>query len=708
MKYTQFTEDVFVIDCWPNTKEKENTLIELINRVKIFGAPIILCGHYPVSPEIQSMVDYYLFDSKNDLLYEKDYARYGINSDRWSNGGHYKLTNKVEFHHDYAIWETMRNAFEFANVLGKKYIHFLEYDNLPDEFQYKQAFMEYVRNHDAVVYEYNEGSTKENNPYSSTYIFSIRTQIALDMIDQINTKDEYFKNKPDRWQLEKVFYQTLQKVTGNIFVSKYISNNNELNMYAAWNRNGILMNGAKFQTYFGVDDVNRLHIHFISGFNNQPADKDYLVEVRYNNKNRFYNVLKGQYHLFELGGYKQGSEVIVLYQGVEVHREILKDNIKEYKRKNDLKLDKTGERERKLNYNFVDGAFIEILEDGDYTYNVEFIDKKSGNALFSIDLKSNHWAKSGIKYYVDWLIRIKGIDTDFFYEYEFEPKDKKVFICFETKSLGDTLAFMPYVDEFRKEHNCKVVCSTFNNNLFRKQYPDVEFVEPGSVVNDVYSLYRLGLFYKDGKIDYERHPTDPKPEPLLKIASDILGLDYKEVRPKLGKFGMKKRKLVSIAIHSTAQAKYWNNPDGWQDVVDYLIKEGYEVRLLSKEEEGYMGNFRPKGVTIQPPGSLYEVMKTLEESEFFMGISSGLSWLAWSMNIPTVIISGFTDIETEPIDNVVRIINKDVCNSCWNKYNFDAGDWNWCPVMKGTEFQFECTKKITSKHVIEKINHLVK
>ena len=46
----------------------------------------------------------------------------------------------------------------------------------------------------------------------------------------------------DEEQLEKVFYQTLKEITGSIFVSKYIPNDNELNIFAAWNRNGIIRN----------------------------------------------------------------------------------------------------------------------------------------------------------------------------------------------------------------------------------------------------------------------------------------------------------------------------------------------------------------------------------------------------------------------------------------------------------------------------------
>ena len=137
-----------------------------------------------------------LFRSNNDILLEKEYSNYGINSDRWTDMGNYKVINKTSFHHDYAIWLTMKNAFKLANQIGKKYIHFLEYDNLPEEVQYRQSFMEYVRNWDAVLYEYEEGSTKQDNPFSAAYIFSIKTDVALKMINLINSKDDYFKNKP--------------------------------------------------------------------------------------------------------------------------------------------------------------------------------------------------------------------------------------------------------------------------------------------------------------------------------------------------------------------------------------------------------------------------------------------------------------------------------------------------------------------------------
>lgn len=710
MGYTQFNDDVFVVDCWPDNKEKENVLIQLLNRLKVFNCPIILCGHYPVTPEIQKLADYYLYDSNNDVLLEKDFEEYGVHSDSWVNFNDYKLTNKIDFHHDYAIWLTMKNAFALVKKLGKKHIHFLEYDNLPDEVQYRQSFMEYIGNYDVVIHEYFEGSTREENPYCATYIFSIKTDVALEMISKINSKEEYFKNKPNRWQLEKVFYQTLSDMGARMFVSKYIPNEDELNIFAAWNRNGIVKGGTRIRTNLGVDN-GQLFIHFISGFHERPADKDYLLEIIYDDYKKFITLKKGEYKLERLGEYIQGKNVNVYHQGMEVFSQELKDDVEEFTRKNNL-VRKTKSTNRRVNINFIDGPFVEIIENGDNLYRVEFINKKTNKIEYQLNLRSNHWSRCSLKYYVDWLIRIKGIDNDYVHEHHLNLENKRVLIAFESKSLGDTLSFFPYVEKFRVDNNCNVIVSTFNNELFINQYPEIEFVQPGTNVNGIHALYRLGLFFKthsDGvrKINIEYHPIDPKTVPLSKIPSDTLGLDYVELRPKLPQLGEGKKKVVCIGPHSTAQAKYWNNPTGWQEVVNHLNDKGYEVRLLSREEDGYMGNRNPTGVVQQPRGPLTDVLKTLQESELFIGLGSGLSWLAWSANIPVILISGFSDDYTEPVDGVSRIINKNVCNSCWNRHDFDPGDWNWCPDHKGTNRQFECSRNISAEQVIKEIDRLI-
>jgi autotransporter strand-loop-strand O-heptosyltransferase len=102
-------------------------------------------------------------------------------------------------------------------------------------------------------------------------------------------------------------------------------------------------------------------------------------------------------------------------------------------------------------------------------------------------------------------------------------------------------------------------------------------------------------------------------------------------------------------------------------------------------------------------------MNVIHHSEFFIGLSSGLSWLAWGMGKHIVMISNFTEPDHEFTTNCTRIVKLDVCNGCWNSpiYKFDKGDWDWCPAHKGTKRQFECHKTITSKMVIDQIQHLL-
>jgi autotransporter strand-loop-strand O-heptosyltransferase len=102
-------------------------------------------------------------------------------------------------------------------------------------------------------------------------------------------------------------------------------------------------------------------------------------------------------------------------------------------------------------------------------------------------------------------------------------------------------------------------------------------------------------------------------------------------------------------------------------------------------------------------------MNILYHADLFIGLSSGLSWLNWALNKKTVMISNFTNEDHEFSSNTIRILNKNVCNGCWNSSDirFDAGDWNWCPKLKNTDRQFECHKSIKIKDVINQIEDLI-
>lgn len=122
----------------------------------------------------------------------------------------------------------------------------------------------------------------------------------------------------------------------------------------------------------------------------------------------------------------------------------------------------------------------------------------------------------------------------------------------------------------------------------------------------------------------------------------------------------------------------------------------------------YMGNVSPEGIIQHPNGSIENVIEELEASDLFIGIGSGLSWLSWMTQTPTILISGFSEPYTEPNTNVYKVnAPKEMCSGCFNKHRLDAGNWNWCPSDENKTEIFECSKYILSADVIKEINKIL-
>jgi autotransporter strand-loop-strand O-heptosyltransferase len=365
----------------------------------------------------------------------------------------------------------------------------------------------------------------------------------------------------------------------------------------------------------------------------------------------------------------------------------------------------------KVDINFNDGPMVTITGQKNEKYIISFLDKKNNKVIYNPTIFTNSWAKANVKYFVDWQISITDSNNNKEI-YDLDLKNKNVLIALDSKSLGDTLAWIPYIDEFRKKHDCKIYAMAFNDYLFKDCYPEINFVKNLTEVPNLHATYKIGWFYDEDNDGFNSNmnPSSPIKMSLQQTITDILGLDYKEIKPKIINLPKNEteKPYICIAIHSTAQSKYWNNPTGWQELVNYVTSIGYDVYLLSSEDNGYMGNIQPIGVKKIKDKSLDEIGSILLGSKLFVGIGSGLTWYSWALNVPTILISGFSEPWQEMKSDIVRIINKDVCHGCFAKHLFDRGDWNWCPEHKGTQRQFECTKSITFDMVKPHIENLLK
>jgi autotransporter strand-loop-strand O-heptosyltransferase len=345
-----------------------------------------------------------------------------------------------------------------------------------------------------------------------------------------------------------------------------------------------------------------------------------------------------------------------------------------------------------ITQHFVGQPFLEIKGSSTSKFDVQWFDE-SGELHFETTIPSNAWTRLNRTYFTKWYVRIKENGKEVIYKTSLDYTGQRVYIAFDSKSLGDTLAWIPYCLEFKKKHDCYVIVSTFRNELFKDVYPELEFVKPGVNVENIVGMYSIGWFY-----DVNKEPELPNTIPLQKAASNILGLDYKEIIPRVDFSPGKKpyKKYITIATNSTAGCKFWTR-ESWQELINHYHKKGYKVVNVSLENNPFDNCIVPEDKSIQ------NTMNLIHHSNFFIGLSSGLSWLAWALRKEVVMISNFTQANHE--FECIRVTNTNVCHGCWNdpQYKFDKGDWNWCPMHKGTNRQFECQTSITPKMVIDEI-----
>src|SRR5262249_8119600 len=151
--------------------------------------------------------------------------------------------------------------------------------------------------------------------------------------------------------------------------------------------------------------------------------------------------------------------------------------------------------------------------------------------------------------------------------------------------------------------------------------------------------YSIGLFFDDKNFIFQ--PTDFRHVGLHRTAAYILGVDPTEERPRItlpDDSRLIAEPYVVIAAQSTTQCKFWNNPNGWREIVAFLREAGYRVICIDQKPShgnGIVWNHIPYGAedaTGDHP--LAERARYLKHADFFVGLSSGLSWLAWAVGTP--------------------------------------------------------------------------
>lgn len=372
----------------------------------------------------------------------------------------------------------------------------------------------------------------------------------------------------------------------------------------------------------------------------------------------------------------------------------------------------TQEGPKGVRFDFNEGCRV-VLPASDRPWRVALHDLDTGNIVFRTEMPSGK-VNSAKRYFVRFRIELSLGDEPVLV-HDYDAADRPVLILLPIGTLGDTVGWLPYAVKFQRKHRCQLTCGIAEGliPLFRATYPEITFV-PHTALDPTryYATYYIGLFFDDA--DGIWQPSDFRLVGLHRTAGYILGVDPQEEPPQiaLGNEGPPiAEPYVVIATQSTTQCKFWNNPFGWREVIDFLKQHGYRVICVDQKPvhgNGLTWNHIPHGAEDQTGDRpLLERVRWIKHAAFFVGLSSGLSWLAWAVGTPVVMVSGFTHPVNE-FATPYRVINYHACNSCWNdaRIRFDHRDFLWCPRHANTPRQFECTRLITANQVKDTIRRI--
>ncbi|MCW2285795.1 autotransporter strand-loop-strand O-heptosyltransferase [Rhodoblastus acidophilus] len=367
-----------------------------------------------------------------------------------------------------------------------------------------------------------------------------------------------------------------------------------------------------------------------------------------------------------------------------------------------------------IRFDFNDGCRV-VAPVGPEVWRIRLFDLDAGNILFQTtpDFRGGG-VMSAKKYFVRFRIEAWK-DEKRVFAHDFDATNRDVLIVFPVGTLGDSVAWISYAVRFAEAHKCRLTIAMAERliPLFAGAYPHIRFVDTKAVMPDeFYATYRVGLFFDDVARIYQ--PVDFRHVGLHKTAAHILGLDPAEAPPELAvedKGRPIADKYVCIATQATSQCKHWNNPFGWREIINLLKNAGYRVVCIDQKPvtgAGIVWNHVPAGAEdMTGQLSLEDCVRWLRHAEFFVGLSSGLSWVAWAAGAKVVMVSGFTLPSTE-FATPFRVINYHACVGCWEDptLRFDHKDFLWCPRHAGTPRQFECTALITAEQVKQAIRRI--
>jgi hypothetical protein len=117
--------EIFILSCWPNTRNRENMLVDLITKLKKLNKEVLIASHYLVPDYIVNMADYYIYDKENIIFTDKTLDNYP--ADYYFENTSFRVEG-ISINHSAALSRILNISLNFVKNLGYDYFSLLESD----------------------------------------------------------------------------------------------------------------------------------------------------------------------------------------------------------------------------------------------------------------------------------------------------------------------------------------------------------------------------------------------------------------------------------------------------------------------------------------------------------------------------------------------------------------------------------------------------
>jgi autotransporter strand-loop-strand O-heptosyltransferase len=153
-----------------------------------------------------------------------------------------------------------------------------------------------------------------------------------------------------------------------------------------------------------------------------------------------------------------------------------------------------------------------------------------------------------------------------------------------------------------------------------------------------------------------------------------LGVELGAMRPHLAPLPEKRlhaKPYVTICNYTTQKVKHMLSNKAWMTIIKKVKSFGFDVINVGN-------SFTTFPEVIEGCSQdIFTSMRYIRDAEFHIGLSSGLSWMAWAYGKHVLMINNFTHEGYEFIEGNTRILNNSVSYG-----HFNNPDTEWEPTWQ--------------------------